>query len=142
MTDRRIDVLARSVANRESRRNVIKRSAAVAAGGLVMMTGVGIAAAKPGNGNGHAYGRNKVAICHRTGDGTFHFKRVPTPALKGHTRHGDVVCAADACKTFDGTCGVDGSCGFTVNVGAACGEPDSGFTCDETGACVAPEPSV
>lgn len=140
MTDHRFDSLVRSLARRESRRQVIKRSAAVATGGLALVTGVGVTVAGngKGNGKGKGHGHHKVPICHRTGEGTFHFKRVPPPAVKGHARHGDVVCVADVCKTYDGTCGTDGSCGFTANVGVACGEEGSGYTCDATGACVAP----
>ena len=33
----------------------------------------------------------KVAVCHRTGNGSFHLIRVGKPALKAHLRHGDVL---------------------------------------------------
>lgn len=94
-----------------------------------------------GNGNGKAHGKNKVAICHKTDDHGFQFKRVPTPALKGHRKHGDIVCGeAGVCQTGDAT-GCDettGACTFAlVPEGTECTDELGAIgTCDAAGNCV------
>ncbi|HET7093186.1 MAG TPA: hypothetical protein VFI22_06905, partial [Thermomicrobiales bacterium] len=91
-----------------TRRNAIGGLVAVA--GAAALGAAGVSAAKGGNGKGHgkgngnghgkghgkANGHNKVAICHLLGDGSYQFKKVPKPALKGHVKHGDTACDPDA----------------------------------------------
>ncbi len=94
-----------------------------------------------GNGKGKKNGHNKVAICHKTDDNGFQFKRVPNPALKGHRRHGDIVCGeAGTCQTGEAT-GCDeetGACTFALaEPGTECTDELGAIgTCDAAGNCV------
>jgi len=123
------------------------------------MAGIGVTGAAPGG--GHAFGKKKVGVCHKTGGSGYLFKQLPTPALKGHVRHGDIVCD-NPCLIASG-CNVDGTCAGTivadstvVTGGTCCGgaavdtqtDPANcgtcGVVCDSTvaavcsnGACVA-----
>jgi hypothetical protein len=152
MTVDQIDVLAKSVASQKSRRDVLKKSAAVAAGGVVVMTGAGIAAA----GNGHGYGRTKVWVCHRrrNAENSWKLIHVGGPARKAHEKHGDRVVegeVVDGVIQTDvnncGSCGVvcsavSGECYVPTCVAGDCGEAPAaagtacsvGF-CDGAGVC-------
>jgi hypothetical protein len=140
MDESRFDRLTRTAGTPSSRRRLLGGLLAVAAASSI--AGV---AAKPGNGHGNgsghgnAFGKHKVGICHGTDSG-FQFKRVPTPALKGHVKHGDQQCPVDTdCIAYASCDQTTGACLPTVHAGDACVVADTGGagTCDPTGACIA-----
>jgi hypothetical protein len=138
MDGRQFDEITQELAEAPSRRRLLTGLA----GGAALLTGalaLGDAEAKKGkskgkgkgknkggNGKGKKHGHNKVAICHKNDDGTFSLKQVPSPALKGHRKHGDVVCGDSelgVCQTAEATgCDeVTGACTFaTAEDGTAC----------------------
>lgn len=93
-----------------------------------------------GKGKGKGKGNTKVFICHRSGD-SFALKRVGAPAVKGHSKHGDVICeAAGTCETGDPVAcdETTGACIFEQAAeGTACTDDvGASGTCDATGICV------
>lgn len=143
MDGNRFDEIAENLAANASRRRLV----AGLLGGAALLTGavasLGDVNAKKGQGKakgkgrGKAHGKNKVAICHKTGNGAFELKNVPTPALKGHLKHGDTRCEVGVCQTGEATaCGVDGSCTFANAVdGTVCEAGGAAGTC-QAGVCV------
>lgn len=83
MEGQRFDNLSRMMANGASRRTVLR---GVVGGALAAVGLRGGAAAK----------LNKVDICHRTGNGSYHHINVSVNALNAHLRHGDRT--ADHCE--------------------------------------------
>jgi hypothetical protein len=125
-------------------------------GGAAILTGAAVAGAKKGGkgkgkkkghgkGKGKAHGRNKVTICHVIDDDSGELKNVPTPALKGHLKHGDARCEVGVCQTGDPSCTVvDGvaTCTFAVDEGAECEVDGVAGICSAEGVCEPVEPPV
>lgn len=91
-------------------------------------------------GKGKGKGKTKVFICHR-GSGSIDLIRVGSPAVKGHTKHGDTVCGtAGLCQTGEPT-GCDqatGACTFAqAPAGTTCTTAGGGAgLCDAAGVCI------
>lgn len=100
MQDTHVDRLTRCLTVEESRRRMLVGVVAVAS---MMVTSAPVLGAKgkgkgkkKGKGQGHgaagAPGQNKVGLCHRDDETGLHtYLEVPSPALKGHQKHGDVL---------------------------------------------------
>jgi hypothetical protein len=146
MDETRFDALAQELASGASRRRML---GGLVGGAAALLTGASLLEAKKGgkgkgkgngngkgkgNGNGNGKGRTKVQICHLTDEGTYTLIRVGSPAVKGHSKHGDTVCAAGPCQAESATgCSETGDCTFaSANEGGEC-LTETG----ETGACVA-----
>ena len=126
------DGLTRALAGVASRRGVLR---GLVAGGTMVLLGTAPGAAKPGNGK--AYGRNRVGLCHRSEDGTFTYKKLPAKAAAAHNRsHGDQLCPPDdQCNTYNSCDQTSGACASTISTEACTGvgEDEAEFT----GSCVA-----
>jgi hypothetical protein len=151
MNGTRFDQMMRNMTEEASRRRLLGGLL----GGAAMLTGAALARTDDadakkggngkgkgkGNGKGKGKGKPKVQFCHATDEGGYVFISVGAPAAKAHRNHKgkvDVECVADPCKTYDKTCGVDGTCGFTpAAVDTACvAEGGVPGLCDEAGTCV------
>lgn len=105
MNDQALDTLARRLTVVRSRRQAITLLA-----GSGALVGLGAAEARKGGkgkgkgrgkGKGKGKGKTKVYVCHR-GETSIDLIRVGSPAVKGHTKHGDTVCGtAGTCQTGD-----------------------------------------
>jgi hypothetical protein len=142
MDGTQFDTIAQRLAAAATRRRLV----AGVLGSAALLTGAlaGVDAKKGGNGKGKkkAKGKTKVFICHKN-DGGFDLIRVGAPAVKGHTKHGDIVCEAGVCQTGNPT-GCDqatGACtGFALAPeGTDCtAEGDEvPHACDGEGNCAA-----
>jgi len=136
MDSKRVDALSRRLAVPGSRRSLLARlgvGLASTAGGAAGLDQV--LAKRKGNGKGKTKG--KVSLCHREGNGSFHFITVSSSARNAHLGHGDVECAPHPCRTYTGSCTTTtttGVCDFTpASAGTACGR---GQVCDASGNCV------
>lgn len=92
-----------------------------------------------GQGGGQAGGAEKVQICHRNnGRKGYNLITVGAPAAAAHERHGDEVCAQQACAAVTG-CDEDGACVYEdAAAGTECVTGDNlPGTCDNGGNCVA-----
>ena len=142
MKDQRLDTLARGITTVHSRRKAL---ALLVGGGA--LAGLGSAEARKGGngkgkhkgkGKGKGKGQTKVFICHRSDD-SINLIRVGSPAVKGHSKHDDIVCeAAGPCQTGDPTAcdQVTGACIFTqVLDGTACTTETGGAGTCNAGVC-------
>lgn len=144
MDNASFDRLTASLAAGSSRRGVLGALAAVVGVGVVGPTaraakgGNGKGKGKDkGNGNGNAHGKHKIGICHKG-----RYKLIPSPAWKGHRKHGDALCqpleqVGNVCRTYSQECGaVDGGCTYTVNSGGCTDINGATSTCDDAGNCI------
>ena len=142
MPEPSFDSFARKLTSVRSRRHAL--ALLIGSGTLA---GLGSAEARKGGkgkgkhkGKGKGKGKTKVFICHHT-DTSIELIRVGSPAVKGHTKHGDTVCGtAGACHTGDPVAcdQTTGACAFTaVPEGTTCTN-DLGETgqCSANGECV------
>ena len=149
MDGTRFDEITQRLATAATRRRIVGG----ALGAAALVTGAALAhfddaeakkgkrkgKGKGGNGKGKGKGRTKVFVCHKS-HGKYHVIRVAEPSLKGHSRHGDTVCAAGPCETGDPTgCDQDsGACVFAqAEEGTECTTEDGATgTCSADGECV------
>lgn len=115
----RFDDLTRSMAGGTNRRSVLKAFGGLALGaaGLVGLRSSGDAAKK-----------DKVNICHRTGNGSYNYISVAAPSVDAHIAHGDQVSNLDDVDN----CGACGNvCTAPENATAVCGDDGCGFACND-----------
>lgn len=120
------DNLVRQLGRGQSRRTVLRG-----------FLGGGVVLAAAGTRSALGAGPNKVSICHRTGNGSFHLISVAPAAVDAHLAHGDDFLGSDAhCSACGDACGDGASCN-----GSAC-VPDEPMGCaagsepDGNGGCV------
>jgi len=98
------DTLTRTISSSSTRRTALRglvAGAATLVAGGILLQGEDAGAKRRKRGKGKGKGKTKVFICHRSGT-SIDLIRVGSPAVKGHTKHGDTVCGtAGTCQTGD-----------------------------------------